>query len=387
MPTTDFSGDGFPGLEVGGLSATFPGKLGILQRVLPTYRTPFFDMLATSCTGGLGVFAGLPRKNEAIEIAGNLSRADYTQAKNIHILAGALYLCWQVGLLHWLDRFDPDVLIVEANPRYLSTRLAIRWMKQRSRPVVGWGLGAPVIQGPLAGWRKSRRSRFIEPFEAILTYSQRGAQEYRDLGYPPERIFVAPNAVAPRPKEPIRERPPYFDGKPCVLFVGRLQKRKRVDALLRACADLPAEIRPRLVIVGDGPERNSLELLAKEVFPGAEFPGAIHGKDLTGYYEAADLFVLPGTGGLAIQEAMSQALPVIVARGDGTQDDLVRPGNGWQIPPDDLAVLSATLQTALKDAPLLRRMGSESQRIVSEEINLERMVEVFVEVASGLLRK
>ena len=372
---------------MGGLSATFPGKLGILQRVLPTYRTPFFDILATSCTGGLGVFAGLPRKNEAIEIAGNLSSADYTQAKNIHILAGALYLCWQVGLLRWLDRFDPDVLIVEANLRYLSTRLAIRWMKQRSRPVVGWGLGAPVIQGPLAGWRKSRRSRFIEPFEAILTYSQRGAQEYRDLGYPPERIFVAPNAVAPRPKEPIRERPPYFDGKPCVLFVGRLQKRKRVDALLRACADLPAEIRPRLVIVGDGPERNSLESLAKEVFPGAEFPGAIHGKDLTGYYEAADLFVLPGTGGLAIQEAMSQALPVIVARGDGTQDDLVRPGNGWQIPPDDLAVLSATLQTALKDAPLLRRMGSESQRIVSEEINLERMVEVFVEVASGLLRK
>jgi glycosyltransferase involved in cell wall biosynthesis len=166
------------------------------------------------------------------------------------------------------------------------------------------------------------------------------------------------------------------------LFVGRLQSRKRVDHLLRACASLPGEMQPRLVVVGDGPERNSLEQLAKEIYPSAEFPGAIHGPDLTPFFSTADLFVLPGTGGLAVQEAMSHALPVIVAQGDGTQDDLVRPENGWQIPPDDLAALSSILKTALSDAPRLRSMGLESYRIVSQEINLERMVAVFVEVAS-----
>ena len=50
--------------------------------------------------------------------------------------------------------------------------------------------------------------------------------------------------------------------------------------------------------------------------------------------------MLPGTGGLAVQQAMAHGLPVIVAQGDGTQDDLVRPENGWQIPPDDLAALT-----------------------------------------------
>ena len=45
----------------------------------------------------------------------------------------------------------------------------------------------------------------------------------------------------------------------------------------------------------------------------------------TAHFAGADLFVLPGTGGLAVQEAMSYALPVIVAKGDGTQEDLVRP--------------------------------------------------------------
>jgi len=136
------------------------------------------------------------------------------------------------------------------------------------------------------------------------------------------------------------------------------------------------------VIVGDGPERADLERLARDIYPSAEFVGARHGEQLKPYFMKADLFVLPGTGGLAVQEAMSYGLPVIVARGDGTQDDLVRPGNGWQIPNDDLSALTEAVHQALFDAGRLRRMGAESYRIVAEEINIEKMVEVFVGVLS-----
>jgi glycosyltransferase involved in cell wall biosynthesis len=100
---------------------------------------------------------------------------------------------------------------------------------------------------------------------------------------------------------------------------------------------------------------------------------------LQSYFAAADLFVLPGTGGLAIQEAMAFALPVIVAEGDGTQNDLVRPENGWLVPSDDLAALKEALHSALADVQRLRRKGAESYRIVADEINLERMVAIFVE--------
>jgi glycosyltransferase involved in cell wall biosynthesis len=163
-----------------------------------------------------------------------------------------------------------------------------------------------------------------------------------------------------------------------VLFVGRLQARKRLDLLLRACEALPEALQPRLVIVGEGPERNTLEALAKSLYPSVEFSGAKHGPELAPYFAAADLFVLPGTGGLAVQEAMAYGLPVIMGQGDGTNADLVRPGNGWQIPPDDLESLRQSLAEALTDVPRLRAMGSESYRIVKEEINLERMVDVFV---------
>jgi glycosyltransferase involved in cell wall biosynthesis len=157
-----------------------------------------------------------------------------------------------------------------------------------------------------------------------------------------------------------------------------------VDLLLQACAALPERLQPRLVIVGDGPERESLEALARTVYPSAEFPGARHGAELVPCFSSADLFVLPGTGGLAVQEAMSYGLPVIMGQGDGTNDALVHPGNGWQIPPDDLSVLTETLRSALLDAGRLREMGAESYRIVAEEINLEKMVGVFVDALNRL---
>jgi glycosyltransferase involved in cell wall biosynthesis len=133
-----------------------------------------------------------------------------------------------------------------------------------------------------------------------------------------------------------------------------------------------------VIIVGDGPERARLESLARQVYPSAEFAGARHGAELESYFGRADLFVLPGTGGLAVQQAMAYALPIIVARGDGTQDDLVRQGNGWQIAHDDYAALVSALKTALSDSGRLRRMGDESFRIVSEEVNLEAMADAFV---------
>jgi len=171
-------------------------------------------------------------------------------------------------------------------------------------------------------------------------------------------------------------RPSTFNLQPSILFVGRLQARKRVDQLLRACAQM--ESKPRLVIIGDGPERSALESIARGIYPGTEFIGAKHGSELKPYFAEADLFVLPGTGGLAVQEAMSYGLPVIVAQGDGTQDDLVRKENGWQIPPDDFEALASTMKDALSNVARLRRMGEESYRIVKEEINIEKMVETFV---------
>ena len=369
--------------------------------MLPEYRRAFIDSLAGACQAGLSLFAGQPLPEENVKPASKLYNARYVPARNYNFfpINSSLYQCWQSGLLTWLADWQPDVLVVEANPRYPSTRLAVRWMHARGRPVVGWGLGAPPIDpgrisapAPfsqlLAGWQKWERMSFLRSLDGLIAYSQRGAQQYRELGLPMKDICVAPNAVSLRPTSDVPSiRSPVFDSPGIVLYVGRLQQRKRIDNLLRACANLPHHLQPRLWIVGDGPARAELEQLANETYPRAEFFGARHGSELPPLFSAADLFVLPGTGGLAVQQAMTYALPVIVAEGDGTQADLVRPENGFLVPAQDLTALTAALKAALSDPAKLREMGAESYRIVYEEINVEAMVSAFVKALVNVMRR
>jgi glycosyltransferase involved in cell wall biosynthesis len=354
--------------------------LAVQQRVLPSYRLPFFEALAGVCSGGLSLFAGQPGADESIDTGGPLQYVHFTPARNLALgsVNQPFYLLWQAGLLRWLGARAPDALVVEANPRYLSTPQAVAWMRRRGRPVIGWGLGASPLRGPLAALRRPGRLRFLSAFDAWIAYSQRGAEEYAALGLPRERIFVAPNAAVGRP-ESMPARPAGFAGRPVVLFVGRLQQRKRLDNLLKACASLPEAQQPRLLVIGDGPARDEFHSLAARLYPQAEFLGALHGLDLKPAYAQADLFVLPGTGGLAVQQAMAHGLPVVVAEGDGTQDDLVRPGNGWRVPPGDLGALTAALADALSDPLRLRHMGAESFRIVAEEVNIQTMAAVFIQ--------
>jgi glycosyltransferase involved in cell wall biosynthesis len=352
----------------------FDGKVGLQQRVLPGYRIPFFDQLSSACAG-FELFAGSPKTGEAILAGEGPEHARWVRANNRHLLGGPLYLLRQPGLLDWLDRWRPELLILEANSRYVDNWRALAWARRNGVRVVGWGLGAPALSRSLAPtawlWRN-----FLARFDGLIAYSSRGAAEYRRTGLAEERIFVATNAVVNAPSEPVHRQAPL--GRPLhLLFVGRLQPRKGVGRLLRACADLgPDQVVLR--VVGSGPDLARLQHLAKAEFPAAEFPGSQRGEALLASYRWADIFVLPGTGGLAVQQAMAHGLPVIVGQGDGTQADLVREENGWLVLEDTESALRRAIEQALASRADLPAMGMESTAIVAQEVNVEAMVRTFV---------
>ncbi len=363
----------------------FDGRVGLVQMALSGFRAPVVDALAPACANGLSVFAGKRREHERVERPLDLKHAEYVEAHNLHLLGGPAALCWQRGLEKWLWAWDPDVLIAEANPRWLSTRLAVRWMHRRRRPVLGWGLGTLSIgHRGLMPLRRLGRGPFIRSFDGMIAYSSQARREYEALGVPADRIWVAHNACTPRPAGPPPARPETRGGEATVLFVGRLLPGKRVENLIRACSTLRESAQPRLLIVGDGPERERLADLARTIYPTTKFLGPKFGAELEPVFRAADLFVLPGLGGLAVQEAMANGLPVIVAEGDGTQLDLVTGRNGWHVPPRDVETLCATLDEALSDMTRLRRMGAESYRVVAEEINIATMVEKIVRALNAI---
>ncbi len=82
---------------------------------------------------------------------------------------------------------------------------------------------------------------------------------------------------------------------------------------------------------------------------------------------------------------MTFGLPVIVAEGDGTQGDLVRPNNGWLIASNDVTALTQALDDALSDPVRLRSMGKASYHRVLEEVNIETMADVFIQALSRVI--
>jgi glycosyltransferase involved in cell wall biosynthesis len=357
---------------------SFDGRVGIVQRVLAPYRVPFFDTIAARCAEGLSIFAGDPSPDEHFNRATHASVARLTDARNVHLFSGKYYLFRQPLVLDWLADWQPDIVITDANPRNLSTPSLIRWMHKRGRCVLGHGLGILPLSKGMEFLRAIGRRHHYQRFDGLIAYSELAAEQFRGLGIADNRIFVAHNAIAGRPIGSMPGRAESFQDRPTIIFVGRLVGGKRVELLIEACAALSEDLRPELQIVGDGPQRASLERLTKSLKVRAKFRGDLRDAALTEAFLESDLFVLPGLGGLSIQEAMAHALPVVVADGDGTQYDLVRQSNGWHVIPGDLANMTNTLRLALSDPRRLRRMGRKSFEIVRDEINLQTMSDKVV---------
>lgn len=373
----------------------FTGKLGVQQRVLPTYRGPFFDTLASRCTDGLSVFAGLPRPDEAIACEGELEIAIRARARNVHLMSGRFYLCWQRGIKDWLDHWSPDALVVAADPRLLSARTAIRWSRNHDVPVIGWGLGTLNESRGRAGLSivSRLRSKLYRSYDAVIAYSSKAADDYMRVGVPAERIFIAHNAISTEDakaavhrfpaggKEVRKWRDNHALTKPTIIFVGRLIREKRLDLLIESCRAIGEHF--DLLVVGDGPERTVLERIAAERYPATQFIGHQEGEQLSLAFAAADLFVLPGTGGLAIYEAMAHGKPVIVGQGDGTEADLVQDGrNGILVAPDDIGELTNAIQSYIGHPDRIREEGQESRHIIDEEASIGKMALTFVSALS-----
>ncbi|MGW7054143.1 glycosyltransferase [Streptomyces sp. NPDC054887] len=148
-------------------------------------------------------------------------------------------------------------------------------------------------------------------------------------------------------------------GAPLVVCVGRLCRQKGQDVLLRAWRDVPAS-GARLVLVGDGPDRERLEADAP---PGVLFAGA--SRDTRSWFHAADVVVLPSRWegmALAPLEAMACGRPVVLTDVSGARESLP-PGQEAHclVPPEDPAALAAALTALLTDPGLRAALGREAQ--------------------------
>jgi phosphatidylinositol alpha-mannosyltransferase len=233
---------------------------------------------------------------------------------------------------------------------------------------VGWPITTILVK---------RRARKLHGRIAV----SRPAMEFANK-HVPGCYDIIPNGIDLEHFSP--DLPPieqFCDGKLNILFVGRLERRKGLNYLLRAYHWVKREMpNCRLIIVGPGTRlRKKYERWIRNT--GTEdvvFVGYASYADLPRYYQTADVFCSPATSresfGIVLLEAMAMGKPIVASNIDGYACVVTHGQEGLLVPPKDSARLAQALTTVLADKALQKQMG-ERGKAKAKDYGWERIAE------------
>jgi glycosyltransferase involved in cell wall biosynthesis len=286
----------------------------IVYHHLPHYRYDVFRRLEDH--PGLEVeFAAAPRSQD-----GSIPSIPARSLRCFHRLRNVWLgdVLWQRGLLPLLVRRRADVVIFYGACSHLSSWAGALLSRALGASILHWTIG---WHRPERGARRLCRLAFYRLASKLLVYGRVGREIGIAMGYPPNRMTLVYNSSSaqisgcePSPaaaQEWAASLPPL--GRQVVCAVIRLNPVKRLDLLIRAAARLRAEGRPvEVLLVGEGPEQQSLTDLAAELEVPLWLPGAAYGDaQLAAVYARSLLTVVPSAAGLTVLQSFRFGRPVI----------------------------------------------------------------------------
>lgn len=266
------------------------------------------------------------------------------------------YLRNAAFLRRWLHQHRPQLLHAHYASGYGTTA-----MLSGFHPLLLSVWGSDVYDFPLEGriqaWLLRRN---LQAADALASTSAAMAGQVRRLWSAAGPIAVTPFGVDMScfsPAEPAA-------GPLTVGTVKTLAHKYGIDTLLRAFAQVGPALGARLLIVGDGPQREQLQALAVElgIAQWVEWAGAVPHAEVPRWLQRLHVYVAASrldseSFGVAVVEAMACGLPVVVSDAGGLPEVLGPGDGGLTVPRDDPAALARALHRLLDNAVLRRSMG------------------------------
>jgi glycosyltransferase involved in cell wall biosynthesis len=194
-------------------------------------------------------------------------------------------------------------------------------------------------------------------------------------GWPETRVFLIPNFPSV-PDAPALDRAAFGTPRdaPLAVALGRLHPNKGLDILVRAVALVPDLF---VWIAGEGPERQALETLARDLGVSGRIKFLGWRTDRAALYKAADVCVYPSREepfGNVVVEAWSCGVPIVTTASTGPAW-LARNGEDAIVTPiDDVPALAEAIRKVIASKPLASRLVAGGRRRVAEEFSESSIV-------------
>ena len=286
---------------------------------------------------------------------------------------------WKIRELVQSGRFD----LVHANEAHAVSAVWLAGAHKNIPFLISRRVGYPLGKSWLARTRYEAATR-------IIANSKWVAEQAASSGAPREKLTVVyegaeiPPRFTPEQRLTARKRWDISGEAPLLGCVGVLLPDKGQEWLIRALAELRKEFsEAKLLLAGDGPCREQLEALAKELGVSGSVIFAGFVKDVESVYAALDVFLLPSffeALNNSLLAAMAYEIPSVAFNRGALGEIIENEKSGLLAPAANLTRLCGAVRKLLSDAALAKRLGEEGRRRVECLFSAEKMVEGIIRV-------
>lgn len=326
---------------------------------------------------GHEVTLACPREARIFEEAGKLGLPVQALPIARKSIAG-----WR-ALLNFLKQTPVDVINTHSSTDSWLTALACATLRTAPPLVRTRHISAPISANCSTRWLYSRASAHIATTGEALRHDVIAA-----TGVAPERVTSVPTGIdteryIPGDRTAARRLLGLDETAPTVGIVATLRSWKGHRYLVDAVARLAPEV--RLVIVGDGPQRDALQTQIATIGQPDRFLMAGNREDVQTWLQAFDLFVLPSYANEGVPQALMQAmatgLPCITTQ-VGAIGELARDEDtALVVKPQDTDALVSAIERVFGDPPLAQALGTRARQFVvahhGREAMLDKMEAIF----------